>query len=381
MKVDWVPLRRVLRQRTGQKVEQSALYPIAGVAGFGRGVILREALLGRETSYRTLTRLTSGDVVYSKLKAFEGAIAVVPDQAANYFVSPEFPVFEVEPSVNTAYLEQFLHSSIFGRQLALASKGLGARRERVHPSAFECLQLPLPSPADQTRIANYLNNLAKRTIDPGRLQAGSAISHAIGTWLEEFPQEPLTRFAEVAPKTTRLADDELVDFVPMEAVDATAGMIVASRPLHRAELGSGYRQFKPGDIIFARITPSMQNGKCAIYGGVRAQVGYGSTEFHVLRPHDARYTKWLWAVLRTDWFISQAKRSFTGTAGQQRVPASFLHQVRIPVPPTTELVEATDRLVGIRERLNQIQRTHKARNALAGSILPAARNEIFNSMQ
>ena len=104
MKAVQVPLSEVLQQRHGIRVDPTSRYPIAGVFGFGRGIILRESLLGDETKYQTLTPLSVGDVVYSKVKAFEGAVTVVPPVGSGRFVSPEFPVFSVADSVDPDYL-------------------------------------------------------------------------------------------------------------------------------------------------------------------------------------------------------------------------------------------------------------------------------------
>jgi len=167
----------------------------------------------------------------------------------------------------------------------------------------------------------------------------------------------------------------------MGAVDATTGAIVGAVPRARSEVGAGYRQFVDGDIIFARITPSMQNGKAAIYRPAEGRVGYGSTEFHVLRPNDSRFTEWIWAVLRTRWFRDLAARSFTGTAGQQRVPAEFMRNVPIPLPRLDELSGATEALLRSQRTAQAIENVERRRALLGAAILPAARNEIFNAMR
>ena len=86
-------------------------------------------------------------------------------------------------------------------------------------------------------------------------------------------------------------------------------------------------------------------------------------------------------LLRTQWFISRAREAFTGTAGQQRVPASFLEHAEVPIPAPSQLSGAIQRLIDVRERMNEIHGIALRRDELAKSILPAARNEIFSAMR
>ncbi len=123
-----------------------------------------------------------------------------------------------------------------------------------------------------------------------------------------------------------------------------------------------------GDVIFAKITPSMQNGKSAIARGLVNGLGFGSTEFHVLRPGREVLPEWLWYFVRQRSFREEARNHFRGSAGQQRVPASFIEQCEIPLPS----VDEQRRLVGrIREgfdRLNEIQQLHLDADREASAI-------------
>lgn len=139
-------------------VEPSASYDIAGVYSFGRGLLRRGPIEGSQTSYRTLHRLHAGQVVMSRLKAWEGAIAVVPESFTGSFVSPEFPTFRVDQaSVRPTFLEAVLTSAAFWGGLKGASHGIGARRERVGADRLleQMLWLPPTSYQDQVlkRIA------------------------------------------------------------------------------------------------------------------------------------------------------------------------------------------------------------------------------------
>jgi type I restriction enzyme S subunit len=154
------------------------------------------------------------------------------------------------------------------------------------------------------------------------------------------------------------AEDTLVSFVPMAAVDDVTGAIVAAEPRPIGEIWRGYKRFAEGDVIFARITPCMENGKAAIATGLTNGIGMGSTEFHVLRPTDAVSAEWVYYFVRQQSFRSDAARQMTGTAGQLRVPKAFLEESPIPLAPLAEQRRIIARIEAL------FQESRRAREAL-----------------
>lgn len=149
---------------------------------------------------------------------------------------------------------------------------------------------------------------------------------------------PLSEIADVNPRLgkTTLADDITYTFVPMAAVGTANGSIDVSSKRPYAEVKKGFTPFQSGDVLFAKITPCMENGKIAVVPRLENHYGFGSTEFHVLRPKigiDARYLYYF--VSRQD-FRKEAARHMTGAVGQKRVPTDFIKQSIIPLPPTIE---------------------------------------------
>jgi type I restriction enzyme, S subunit len=144
-------------------VAADAEYRIAGVRGFGKGVFARETIRGQETSYRELNRLIAGMVVMSRLKAFEGAIAMIPETFEGYYASSEFSTFAVRNgSANTHYIKHICAWPEFWACLQSESKGVGARRERVSAQRLLTIEVPLPDLDEQRRIADKLDTTMKR---------------------------------------------------------------------------------------------------------------------------------------------------------------------------------------------------------------------------
>ena len=134
--------------------------------------------------------------------------------------------------------------------------------------------------------------------------------------------------------TDELEADTPVSFIPMEAVaeSAEGSVSLKSRPL--AEVSKGYTPFNEGDVLWAKITPCMENGKSCVAKGLSNGVGFGSTEFHVLRPSSERVlADYLHSFLSLACFRRVARYAFTGSAGHQRVPEQFLAELPFPVPP------------------------------------------------
>ena len=139
------------------------------------------------------------------------------------------------------------------------------------------------------------------------------------------------------PKHSSAADQsQLVSFVPMPAVSEHSGAIdgAVDRPL--SEIWKGYTHFADGDVIFAKITPCMENGKAAVANGLTNGIACGSTEFHVLRSKGAVLPDYVWRFMRQDSFRRDAEAQMTGAVGQRRVPKPYLEQHEIPLPPLPE---------------------------------------------
>lgn len=134
-----------------------------------------------------------------------------------------------------------------------------------------------------------------------------------------------------------LVDSDNVTFCKMEDFSED-GYIVNKAERKYGETKSGYTAFIDDDILVAKITPCFQNGKGAHAFGLTNGVGFGSTEFHVVRPADRNTGRWLRYIFRMDDFLGRGRRNMQGSAGQQRVPADFIKAYHLPVPPPEERV-------------------------------------------
>ena len=160
-----------------------------------------------------------------------------------------------------------------------------------------------------------------------------------------YPTYELGDILYINPSVTfsELTDNDVISYVPMEAIDERYGIISLAKNITVANT-KGYTKFKEGDLLWAKITPCMQNGKSAIAQNLLKGVGCGSTEFLVLRPKSSNVLiKYIHFILRDYRVLKSAQNSFGGSAGQQRVSSSYLKTIRIPLPP----IEIQQKLVDI----------------------------------
>lgn len=160
-----------------------------------------------------------------------------------------------------------------------------------------------------------------------------------------YPTYELGDILYINPSVTfsELTDNDVISYVPMEAIDERYGVISSAKNITVANT-KGYTKFKEGDLLWAKITPCMQNGKSAIAQNLLKGVGCGSTEFFVLRPKSSNVLiKYIHFILRDYRVLKSAQNSFGGSAGQQRVSSSYLKTIRIPLPP----IEIQQKLVDI----------------------------------
>lgn len=159
------------------------------------------------------------------------------------------------------------------------------------------------------------------------------MSNRPDSWLEI----PIGEVTDVNPrKEVDLSHEDLVSFVPMAAVDEVSGTIAAPIDRPYSEVSKGFTHFRDGDVVFAKITPSMENGKSAVARALTNATGMGSTEFHVLRSQGAIDPDYLWRFVRQESFRKAAQGVMSGAVGQQRVPADYLRTHLIPLAPLAE---------------------------------------------
>lgn len=167
--------------------------------------------------------------------------------------------------------------------------------------------------------------------------------------------------------------DLLVPFIPMSAIDETTGSLRNPETKAYRECRLGKTRFQNGDVLFAKITPCVENGKVALVDRLNSPVGFGSTEFYVLRSRQRLIPQFLWFFLRRTELRESVTASMTGTSGRQRIPSTFWTSANIPLPS----LPVQERIVQILQKADDIRRKRQEALELADAILPASFIAMF----
>jgi len=189
----------------------------------------------------------------------------------------------------------------------------------------------------------------------------------------------LEEIAIINPKKPQIDrnDDEPTTFIPMSAVDISGKIANPDvQPFNKVK--KGYTYFEKGDVLFAKITPCMENGKHAIAKNLIDDFGFGSTEFHVLKPSQKIISEWIYFFVRQSTVLNGATNYFKGAVGQQRVPKEYLMSLEIPLPLLLEQKRIatllTEKLAGVERLKKTLEEQLQAINLMPSAILRQAFN-------
>ena len=214
----------------------------------------------------------------------------------------------------------------------------------INKSIISATKVNIPSYKEQLKIAKILDTLIRR-LNSKQNQLKKLDELIKARFVEMFgdPANPINiwdpeklgKICILNPKKEKkLENDDLdVSFVPMSAVSEN-GAINTTKVKKYSEVKKGFTYFLENDVLFAKITPCMENGKGAVAIGLKNKKGFGSTEFHVLRPIKGKSNPyWLYTLTSFQSFRKLAELNMTGSAGQKRVPIKFLQNYKVVVPP------------------------------------------------
>jgi type I restriction enzyme S subunit len=263
-----------------------------------------------------------------------------------------------------------------GYFLRICRKWIG--QAGVDMKMLKSIEIEYPELAEQERIADNLDKVfvgiengvafVEKTSSKSNALKQSVVSDFFAQ--SNFVDHKLSDIAEINPKKDfeALKPSDEVSFVPMDSVDDVTGTITKKLTRKLDTVSKGYTFFRNGDVIFAKITPCMENGKCAVVSELTNSVGFGSTEFYVVRANENILSEYLWLFLRQEGVRSEAKTHFTGAAGHKRVPKSFMDNLEVPVPMKNgkpdlveqrRIVDELGKVSVFSEKLNDLLRKQK----------------------
>lgn len=274
-----------------------------------------------------------GNVLFSKLRPYLNKV-VIPDEPG--LATTELVPLRPDPSV---LHKIFLSYLLRGDQFVNYANDIagGTKMPRMPLSElrnFECILPPMDKQLEFVSIAEQADKSKFGDFK-------SQFIEMFGNPLSSKQKNELKKLGECCILNPRrpniaLCDTDKVSFVPMPAVSED-GYLVDMIDEEYGKVKKGFTYFENNDVLFAKITPCMENGKGAIAHGLTNGIGMGSTEFHVLRPIDEISSSyWLLALTRMPIFRVNAAKNMSGTGGQKRVGASYLEHFMVGLPTIEE---------------------------------------------
>lgn len=286
------------------------------------------------------------------------------DKYSQALVSPAYGVWDlVSDEVTPEFLGLFLKSpraiSIYKSRL----RGTTARRRSLPTKVFQEIEFPLPPLGEQKRILGILGKTTgaissvQKQIEQAKKLRSSIVGMASKMAVE---LRAISEYFDINPRQPRnIPDNAPTSFVPMANLDETFGISpITSR---FSEHKKGYTYFENGDILLAKITPCFENGKSAI-AKLSTQIGHGSTEFHVLRHKNHMHQDvclsplLVAAILKQPSFLKPAENFMRGSAGQKRIPVSYIASLKVPVLKSVDLEKIDQSLEIVEALLNLYHR-------------------------
>lgn len=207
----------------------------------------------------------------------------------------------------------------------------------VSRSKLENIEIPVPPYSEQLGFVSVYRQADKSGFDGLKSQFIEMFGNPLSS-VQRYQLKKLGDCCELNPRRPNLTlkDTDKVSFVPMPSVSEN-GCFQDVTDEEYGKVKKGFTYFENGDVLFAKITPCMENGKGAIAEGLTNNIGMGSTEFHVLRPiEEISSPYWLLALTRLPIFRVRASKNMTGTGGQKRVPTNYLENFMVGLPPIEE---------------------------------------------
>ncbi|WP_417067953.1 restriction endonuclease subunit S [Niveibacterium terrae] len=322
----------------------------------------RKQVMSQKEKYK---RAAKGDIAYNMMRMWQGALGPAP---VDGLVSPAYVVVKPFEEANSAYYSYLFRTEAYMREVNKFSRGIVADRNRLYWDEFKQMPSLVPPRAEQDQIVAYLRAQdahiarlikAKRDLiglltEQRQIIIEGAVTQGLDSatakrdsgidWMPRIPAHWETcKFKHIAvfnpsrseSSALRLSD-EPVSFLPMECI-TTDGKLQNVESRKVTEVWEGYTYFRRNDVVMAKITPCFENGKGGLLDALPTDIGFGTTEFIVLRAASRRIRPaFLAKLLSLKTFRVLGADAMTGAAGQQRVPLDFVKNFRIALPSLNE---------------------------------------------
>ena len=287
--------------------------------------------------------MKQGDVLFGKRRAYQRKVGIAPFDGI--FSAHGMVLRPNEEVIDKDFFPFFISSDQFMERAVRIS--VGGLSPTINWKDLREQEFNIPSLPEQKLLAEKLwaayrlKESYKKLLAATDEMVKSRFIEMFGNPLSQVQRYPLEKLGDCCVLNPRrpsisLSDTDMISFVPMPSVSEN-GYLQDVADEEYGKVKKGFTYFENNDVLFAKITPCMENGKGAIAQELTNGIGMGSTEFHVLRPIEGKSNSyWLLVLTRMPIFRERASKNMSGTGGQKRVGAPFLDNFMVGLPPIEE---------------------------------------------
>ena len=328
------------------------LVKITGVGRMAIASVAPNDFVGNTNQHMVVIK--TGNSSISKYLAHYLNLDIIEQIASRHSTGGTRPALDYPSLKNIPIIEGLDFSIIDNAIKAKKAKETEAQQLLDSIDGYLLKELGITIPEVKTDIGNRMF-IVQRSELKGRYTP-SLYKDAVTLHSTIYENVPLSHLAYINPNTRFPRDKEMrISFVPMESVNEIYAKITDHKDCIIEE-SKGFTRFQEGDLLWAKITPCMENGKSAIAEGLINGYGCGSTEFHIIRPkNDDLLIEYIHSLLHMKLVRQTAKLYFGGSAGQQRVATDFLENFNVPLPPTEKQQEIVNYVTNLRNRAKTLR--------------------------
>lgn len=391
-----VPLGNFLiRNKKPVEIQDDKEYKRITIKINNGGVFLRDIEIGKNIGTKNQFEIKESQFILSKIDARNGAFGIANSDVDGAIITGNFWAYDVDYSkIDPIYLSLITTTNYFIKFCQKSSVGT-TNRNYLQEELFLTEQIPLPDiDIQKSLVSAYQEKIRqaetlKKQAEQIDIEIEQYLFESLGIQIEQsvsqqnqgilqfmafkelekwsvsnidkitaetvflskkYNNEPITNYFFVNP-TTNIPKDKEISFIPMANVSDEYGEIISKES---KKLKNNYTRFQENDLLWAKITPCMQNGKSAIANDLLNGFGFGSTEFHILRIKNSGFDiRLLHLLLRSKRLLTTAMTYFTGSAGQQRVPKSFLENLTLPILSNDEQIAVVGHIYNLKNTQKQ----------------------------
>lgn len=284
------------------------------------------------------TEIYPGDILISRLPDPVGRACVLPEGLGKCVTAVDCTIIRFSEKILPNFFVAYTNTPEYLTQIK--STLAGTTRLRVSRGNLGKVKIPVPSIEQQRTFVSIAEQADKSKFMRSKSQFIEMFGNPIGAE-QKYSIKPLGDCCIINPRrpSIDLSDSDKVSFVPMPSV-SEEGYLLDVADEEYGKVKKGFTYFEDDDVLFAKITPCMENGKGAIAHSLTNGIGMGSTEFHVLRPIEGVSNPyWLHALTRLPLFRKDASKNMKGTGGQKRVGTDYLQNFKVGLPPIEKQIE------------------------------------------